>query len=136
MQHIAGSLDANVLLRLLLNDIPTQHQAAKRLLEQTPGQFAVADIAIVEVVFVLQRAYEFSREHVAEAIEGLMQLAQINCNRTLLEEALPLYAEHPALSFEDCCLAVYAKLDNAEPLWTFDKKLAGQTPAQLLHVSS
>lgn len=30
------------------------------------------------------------------------------------------------LRFEDCCLAAYAELSNAQSLWTFDEELAGQ----------
>lgn len=122
-----GSLDTNALLRLLLNDVPKQHEAVKRLLQNASSQFAVADIAVIELVFVLDRYYGFSRQQVSEAITGLMLLRAINCNRTLFEKALSAYIEHPALSFEDCCLSTYAELNQAEPLWTFDKKLATQT---------
>jgi predicted nucleic-acid-binding protein len=127
MTDFAGSLDANVLLRLLLNDVPEQHTRALRLFKARAGQLAIADIAVIEVVFVLCRAYDFSREQAAEAIEGLMSLQGLNLNCVLFEKALPVFVERPALSFEDCCLGVYAELNNAEPLWTFDKKLANQT---------
>jgi predicted nucleic-acid-binding protein len=122
-----GSLDTNVLLRLLLGDIPSQHNSVKRLFTEVSGQFSVADTAVIELVFALQRHYGFTRRQVAEAVTGLMQLSEINCNRTLFEKALSMFLEHPALSFEDTCLATYATLSNAEPLWTFDKKLANQT---------
>ena len=125
----AGSLDANVRLRLLLNDVADQHQAALTLFQRAAGQFAVADTAIIELVFVLGRNYGFTRPAIAEAVEGLMSLPEINCNRLLFERALVLFRKHPALSFEDCCLASYAALNNAEPLWTFDKKLANQAPS-------
>jgi predicted nucleic-acid-binding protein len=122
---MGGSLDTNALLRLLLNDIPEQHQAIKELLAKG-SFFSVADIAIIELVFVLERYYGFSRTQVAEAVTGLAQLKGITCNRVLFEKALPVYTEHSALSFEDCYLATCAVLGNAEPLWTFDKKLARQ----------
>lgn len=123
----SGSLDTNAILRLLINDIPRQHEAVKALLAKTSDQFAVADIAIIELVFVLERHYGFSRLQAKEAIIGFMQLKEVNCNRTLFEKALSLYLNHPALLFEDCCLSIYATLNEAEPLWTFDKKLATQT---------
>lgn len=126
MGHAAGSLDTNILLRLLLDDVPDQHQVALRLFNETVGQLAVADTAIIEMVFVLERAYELTRPQVREAINGLLGSVKLNCNKGLFEDSLPLYVAHSALSFEDCCLATYAKLNNAEPLWTFDKKLAKQ----------
>ncbi len=121
-----GSLDTNALLRLLLNDVPEQHEATKRLLREANGQLAIADIAVIELVFVLERYYGFSRQQVTEAVTGLILLKEINCNRTLFERVLPTYVSHSALSFEDCCLSTYATLNQAEPLWTFDKKLASQ----------
>jgi len=104
MARPAGSVDTNVVLRLLLND------------------------AVIEMVFALDRYYGFTRLQIAEAVDGFMKLQKISCNQALFERALPLYVNHPGLSFEDCCLTVYAQLTNAEPLWTFDKKLATQVP--------
>jgi len=129
MSIFSGSLDTNVLLRLLLSDIPDQHTAVEALFRKTPGQFAVADTAIIEIAFVLERHYTFSRLAIFEAIEGLMSLPEINCNRALFEKALILFTKNPSLSFEDCCLATYAELSGAKPLWTFDRKLASQAPS-------
>lgn len=126
MTEFAGSFDTNVVLRLLLNDIPKQHVAVKKLIEQAVNQFAVADTVIIELVFGLDRYYGFNRLQIADAVDGLINLKEINCNRTLFERALPLFIKHSGLSFEDCCLAIYAVLNDAEPLWTFDKKLASQ----------
>ncbi len=47
-------------------------------------------------------------------------------------DALELFAGHPTLSYEDCLLVAHARRDGAEPLWTFDQKLANQTSAQLI----
>lgn len=127
-----GSLDTNALLRLLLNDIPEQHESVRNLFVKANSSFSVADTAIIELAFVLQRHYDFTRLQIAEAIGGLMRLREINCNRSLFENVLPLFTERTALSFEDCCLVMYATLNNAEPLWTFDKKLANQAAAASL----
>lgn len=135
MTRFTGSFDTNVLLRLLLNDIPKQHTAAKKLMGQAANQFAVADTVIIELVFGLDRYYGFRRPQIAEAVDGLMKLKEINCNRALFEGALPLFVNHNGLSFEDCCLAVHAQLNNAVPLWTFDKKLANQVSSARLIAS-
>lgn len=131
-----GSLDANVVIRMLLNDVPKQHAAAVALVESGDAPFVVSDIAVIEVVFALCRHYNFSRAAAVEAIEGLISLTQIDCNRAMFRRALPLFIEHPKLSFEDCCMATYAELSNAEPLWTFDRKLAGQAQSARLIPSS
>lgn len=128
MANYSGSFDTNVLLRLLLNDIPEQHAATKKLLHQATKQFSIADTAIIELVFVLDRYYGLSRLEITEAVEGLMNLKEINCNRALFKRAMLIYVKRSGLSFEDCCLSVYAQLNSAEPLWTFNKKLANQAP--------
>jgi len=124
----SGSFDANVLLRLLLNDIKDQHAAVLNLMQESSAPFMVADVAVVEVVFVLERHYGFTRSQITEAIEGLCSIPQINCNQTLFRKALPIFSKNIKLSFEDCCLATYAELQNSLPLWTFDRKLANQAP--------
>jgi len=133
MSQLAGSLDTNVLLRLLLNDVPKQHASALKLFNNQGGSFVIADIAIMEIVFVLTGdVYKFTREQASLAIEGILSIDKFDCNRKLFERALPLYVSHEALSFEDCCLSVYAVLGGATPLWTFDKKLAHQTASAKL----
>lgn len=124
----SGSFDANVLLRLLLNDIKDQHAAVLKLMRDPSATFAVADVAVVEVVFVLERHYGFTRSQISEAIEGLCSIPQITCNQTLFQKTLPVFVKNMKLSFEDCCLATYAELQNSLPLWTFDRKLANQAP--------
>jgi predicted nucleic acid-binding protein len=129
-----GSLDANVLLRLLLNDVPAQHRAALALV--TNGDdYEVSDVALIEVAFVLGRAYGLDRNEQREAIIGLLDLPGIRGSRELFGAAFELYLDRPKLSLEDCYLVTRAQLDSCEPLWTFDRKLANQSRAQLVETS-
>ena len=122
-----GSLDANIVLRFLLGDVPHQYTAVAKLLKSVGSkQFSVADIAFIETAFVMERAYGMARSDIVRALDGFMALTQIQCNSVLFEKVLPEFAAHPALSMEDCCLAAYAELNNAQPLYTFDRKLANQ----------
>lgn len=132
MKHFAGSLDANIILRFMLRDIIDQYELVAKLLRSTQKQFAVADTALIEVAFVLAREYKMERQHIARAIEAFMLMPQINCNRALFDAALDYYERSPALTLEDCCLAVYATLSDATPLYTFDKKLARQASSTKL----
>lgn len=129
----AGSLDTNAVLRLLLDDIPEQRQKVVDLLASTNEQFAVADAVFIELIFVLALFYDYSRPAIVETVQNFASVEQIACNREMLANALANYEAHPSLSFEDCALVAYAELDNAIPLYTFDKKLAGQLDnAQLI----
>jgi predicted nucleic-acid-binding protein len=125
-----GSLDSNILLRLLLKDIPAQHDAVLKLFAKE-SSFNVADTAFIEIAFVLERHYRFSRRQILEAIQGLLDLSQIG-GKASIQDALDIFLAHPGLSFEDCYLAADSKTKRAEPLWTFDRKLARQTPAAKL----
>lgn len=76
--------------------------------------------------FILSKVYELPREIVIDNIQAILNIESINCSRTMFRTVLPIYQTHSALSFVDICIAVQASLNNAEPLYTFDKKLANQ----------
>ena len=118
-----GSLDTNILLRLVLNDVPEQMIAIKKLFEHC-DTFHVSDIVIFEIVFILDKYYEFSRADICESIQTIIRHYKVICNRRLFELTLPLYIEHPKLSIVDCALTQYAELNDTAPLYTFDKELA------------
>jgi predicted nucleic-acid-binding protein len=123
------SLDTNALLRLVLADIPKQTAAVESLLVDTSQKFAVADMVFAEMVWVLQGGvYGYDRQRVATNLQSILAIKHINCNRTMLEKAIPLYVSHPKISFIDTCLSVYAELNDATPLLTFDKKLVSALP--------
>ncbi len=123
------SLDTNALLRLVLADVPKQTAVVEGLLADTSQRFAVADMVFAEIVWVLQgESYGYDRERIATNIKSILAIGHINCNRAMLEKAVPLYVSHAKISFIDACLSVYAELNNATPLLTFDKKLASSLP--------
>lgn len=127
MPDVAGSLHANVLLRLLLNDVPDEHDAARDLVRQ--GVFKVSDTAVAEVVFVLGRHYGLERPQVHHAMMGLLRQPWLAGSRSAAA-ALDQFRSSPKLSFEDCLLVEHARSERAEPLWTFDRKLVSQTDAR------
>jgi len=124
---VEKSLDANFLLRWLLGDIPAQQAATDRIMSNKTT-LHVADMALEEIAYVMEKVMGLPRTMVVNNFRTLMAQSNVNCNRSVLAAALPLYEKHPALSFVDCCLVVYAELQGATPLLTFDKKLAKQLP--------
>ena len=119
------SLDTNCLLRWLLDDIPEQ-SALVTTLVNSGESFAVADVALIETVFVLEKLKKISRETIEKAIMAIIENDSILCNGELFIEILPMYAKHPKLSFVDCYLEALARKTESSPLLTFDQKLANQ----------
>jgi predicted nucleic-acid-binding protein len=119
------SLDANCLLRWLLGDIP-DHTALITALVDSGESFTVADAALIETVYVLEKVKKISRETIVKAVMAIIGKNTILCNRELFFEVLPIYAGHPKLSFVDCYLEVLSRRTGTSPLLTFDRKLANQ----------
>jgi len=126
MSRLNGSLDANIILRLLTKDIPDKYVLAQKLIT-SGAQFDVADTAIIESIYALHEYYKVPRQLVKEAIQALQTNKNLRINIPVFDEALALFVRRPALSVEDCYLASRAKQQAALPLWTFDKKLSKQS---------
>jgi predicted nucleic-acid-binding protein len=120
------SLDTNAVLRFLLDDIPAQRKLVENLIEDKSIRFMIADIAIMEIVFVLESNYKFSREQIKTTLTLLNKVSNLSYSKTIFDKAIDKYLEHPALSFDDCFLLAQAINNESLPLWTFDKKLVRQ----------
>lgn len=128
-----ASLDTSVIVRILVRDNEPAYQKSLKLLDQDLT-FVIADLAISESVYVLETVYEKSRAEINDLFLFFLGRYdnKIKYNHDLTAAVFPFYLKHPKLSFNDCCLAALAELNNAEPLFTFDKKLASQHPSAKL----
>jgi len=123
MNRESVHLDTNIILRLLLGDIQKQKKIAIELLENSKCK--VSDVALAEVVFVLERYYKLDRPDIKLALRALGRIDNISFNQDLLEVALRSYNNLPKLSLEDCLLAAQASIEDSI-LVTFDKNLASK----------
>lgn len=125
---ISDSLDTNVLLRYILNDVPGQADIVSHFLKTSPSVHYVEDLTICEAVYVMQSQYSISRQSAVDRLNFFFArfADTVEYNRNLTAIVFPMFLSHPKLSFNDCCLAAYAELRHREPLFTFDKKLARQ----------
>ncbi len=121
-----GSIDTNALLRLVLRDIPEQSDAMLALLEGGDS-IQVADIALLETLFVLNRYYKMPRSEVGIIWQELLDHPQLIINRPIFTKTLTYYLKHPAWSPEDSFLLAHAQESDSLPLWTFDRPLASQS---------
>lgn len=110
-------IDANVILRYLLNDHPEMSKKAKEIVEN--GAYTKPEI-VAEVVYVLKCVYHATKEEINVYIKTMLR--SIHCtDSAAIEFAINLYS-HISLDFVDCLLIAYHSLYN-ESVFTFDKKV-------------
>jgi len=119
-------LDTNLLLDWLLDRDAARTEIIDKLLANAKRPLHIPDAIVVELAFALEKFYELPRHLVVSNLRQVVDEQAFNCNKTLFREAITEYAAHPAWSFLDACLLNYAVLQDAVPVWTFDKKLISQ----------
>jgi predicted nucleic-acid-binding protein len=113
-------VDANVVLRYLLNDIEDQAKIAANYLDQYKVFIPIEVIA--EIVYVLERVYKINRKEISSKLTSLVSYPNIvNDNKDLIYESFKIFAVRK-IDFVDCILCAYKVVMGAEIL-TFDKKI-------------
>ena len=113
-------VDANVILRYLLDDDPQLAEKAAKILEQ--WQVHVPFEVMAEVVYVMQGVYKVSRQEISTVLTRFIMLPNVTTSsEPVLREALLIYADK-GLDFVDSLLCSYSVIEGVQ-VETFDKKL-------------
>ena len=128
------ALDTNILVRFLVNDDPVQAEAARSLLagltEGEPG-FVCREVT-VELVRVLERAYGFSRDRIANVLEALAATEELEIEAVDdVVRAASNYRRGGA-GLSDLMIVAAAKRRGACTFYTFDRQAARLEGAALL----
>ena len=129
------ALDTNVLVRYVVQDDAAQLAAAKRLISRCVGEgltlFVPVTVAL-ELEWVLRSSFEYAKDEVMQVLSSLFSAAELTFeSERALEVALQLYRKGSA-DFADCLHVALANQAGEPPLWTFDKRAAKISGAQLL----
>jgi predicted nucleic-acid-binding protein len=118
-------LDSNVVVRYLVQDDPDQSRRATEIIERrlnirNPGFISV--VAIAETVWILDRAYRFSDEDIAAAIERTLQTDVL-----VVEREQEVFAAMTALkeglgSFADALIGALDAAAGCSATLTFDRR--------------
>jgi predicted nucleic-acid-binding protein len=118
-------LDTNILVRYLTQDDPVQSAKATEILElrltpKNPGFVSV--VALVETIWVLDRAYGLRAQEIATAVERLLQVEVLT-----LENEQEVFTAMVALkqgrgSFADALMAELGARAGCTRTLTFDQK--------------
>lgn len=129
---VMASLDTNILLRWLLNDVPAQSERATRLIS-SGARLQISDAALIETVYVLESVMRVDREAIRDTIQLIIATGSLALDRRLWNDLAHDFATRPKLSVNDLYLVMRARIEGETPLYTFDKKLASQADgAELL----
>ncbi len=128
------ALDTNVVVRFLVNDEVTQAEAARALIDtlslEEPG--FICRESIIEIVWVLERSYRFSREAIVHSLAIFL-----TSDSVVVEEgddvlsACRMYEDGDA-DFADLMILQAAGRRGAIPLYTFDRRLSRLPTAALV----
>lgn len=115
-------IDANLILRFILNDPPKQAEYVRQLLERSEEKaLIVLDVVLMEVVFTLTSFYKYEKKEVIKAIRAFISLPEVSCDRALVSATLSIFEQH-SLSIVDAYICASSQKANI-PIETFDKKL-------------
>ncbi len=128
------AVDANVILRYLVGDNSEQEAAARSLIDGlTPGNpgFICREV-VIEVAWVLERSYRFTRSRVAEVLMDLTASDSLVVENSDDVAAAAHRYRQGGIGLSDLMILKAAERVGAMPLHTFDRRLArmeGAVPA-------
>jgi len=118
-------LDTNIIVRYLTQDDPIQSRKAteiieRRLSQENPGFVSI--VAMVETVWVLERAYSVAAHEIAAAVERMLQIDVL-----IVENEQEVFTAMVALkegrgSFSDAIIAALGARARCSCTLTFDQK--------------
>ena len=128
------AVDTNVLVRYLVADHPAQARIAReRLAELSTDQpgFICREV-MIELVWVLRRAYGFSREQVCREVEEMLATEELEIEAAHdTARATHRYRRGDA-DFADSMILGAAQRTGASTVWTFDRSMARLEGVSLL----
>ncbi|MDR1247236.1 MAG: PIN domain-containing protein [Clostridiales Family XIII bacterium] len=113
-------IDANVVLRYLLNDHEEYSPKARQIIENETVEVPIE--VLCEVVFVLSGVYKIDRNKIGTKLRTFFETTKCDLpHRVAVLKGLELFSDNN-LDFVDCILAGYKRIEEVE-IHTFDKKL-------------
>ena len=126
-------LDTNVVIRYLVQDDLKQASAATALIDELtetdPGFLSL--VTVVEVYWVLRRAYGVDADRCADLLEGLVDARELRVERSAIMRAA-LTTSRRGADFADAVIAELGRAAGCDHTVTFDRRAARDGTMQLL----
>lgn len=118
-------VDTNVLVRYIVQDDPQQSKLATQFMEHectVDSPAFINGVVMCELVWVLESAYEYSRQEIAKVIEQILRTREFHIYQPeILWQSLWGY-QHRGADFADHFIASINSHSGCEYTVTFDKK--------------
>lgn len=119
---MSAFVDTNILIRHLTGDPPGQAARATRFLANTDA-LLLADLVVVEVVYVLESYYEVERPRIAGMVRSIIAFDAIRVvDEDLLLRAIEVY-EIDRLDFAEAYLVASAERAGVGAVASFDRSI-------------
>ena len=119
-------LDTNVLIRYLTKDEAAQYAKAKRLIDEAVAhdeRLLISSTVLCETTWVLETAYDYSRDEIADVLERILETAQFEIERVPeTRDALRDFQSTKA-GFADALIGRINRTLGAKHTATFDRDL-------------
>lgn len=126
-------LDTNVVVRYLVQDEPDQSARASAVIdaltETEPGYLSL--VTVVELYWVLRRAYRLGTTCCAEMIGGLLHARELRVGQDSIVRAA-LMASREGPDFVDAVIAEFGRAAGCTHTVTFDRRAARSDEMRLL----
>jgi predicted nucleic-acid-binding protein len=128
------AVDTNVLVRYLVRDHREQAETARALLQSATAEkpaYACREV-VVELVWVLERAYGYSRDRIATILEELVATEGLVVEAADDVALAAFRYRSRGAGFSDLMVLAAARRAGALPLYTFDRTAAPLEAVELL----
>lgn len=127
-------IDTNVLVRYIVQDDARQSALATRFVERalsTTSPGFVSDIVLCELVWVLESAYGYAREPIAEILQRIFEVDRLRFQAPALAwRALDAYRD--GLDFSDALIGLVGEQAGCDYTASFDRRAARLEQIRLL----
>ena len=132
------SLDTNVIVRYLVADDAGQAEAARALMEGLTfdNQGFICREVIIEVVWVLERSYRFTRAQIADVLVELIATDSLVIEAADDVARAAFTYRQGGVGFADLMILSSSKRSGAIPLYTFDRRFSQMEGAVLIEASA
>ncbi|NOX79919.1 MAG: type II toxin-antitoxin system VapC family toxin [Deltaproteobacteria bacterium] len=128
-------IDTNILVRFLVDDDKLQSKKVYKLFKKTESnnsELFVPLLVVLELIWVLESAYEIPRADIVESISDLLLMPILKFEHQSALQQFTHSAQKNRYDLSDLVIAYSAKEQGCENVITFDKKVSKSNLFELI----